>query len=251
VIGVSRLVTVGLGAASRIAAWRDPVWQFERTRRRAWRSLAFRLFVVLGLAAITASVGAGPGFELGEVVWGAATVAAAVVAIPAALRVWRLEHTSPPAPLPRPAPLPPRSSVVRPALERLAERERVLADLLVHTGPVAAETSSVAADAAGALRTLGTCAVAVEQARRSAPAGGEAGLDTAIGLLVRQLEDGVAAYDALVAATADVVTASVTLQAGDPVRAARLADATDALAGLARGLREVTPRSVAAPRPVA
>jgi hypothetical protein len=41
-------------------------------------------------------------------------------------------------------------------------------------------------------------------------------------------------------AAADAVSASATLSVADPVLAQRLADATDALAGLARGLREVS-----------
>jgi hypothetical protein len=59
-------------------------------------------------------------------------------------------------------------------------------------------------------------------------------------VLLRRLDDGVAGYDALVVAAADAVSASATFQAGEPVLAARLQDATDALAGLAAGLRDVS-----------
>jgi hypothetical protein len=222
-----------------LAGWHDPARAFRRSRRRAQRALAVRSFGTLGLAWLTTTVGVAPGIEMGEVFWGSATVAVGVTAVGAARRVWRLQHTDPPAPAPRRWPLPPRGSAVRPPLERLAQRERALAELLGHLGPDAAEARAVAADAAGALRAVGARAAAVEQARLGATPATEPGLDAALGLLLRQLEEGVAAYDSLVAAAADAVAASVTLHAGDPVLAARLSDAVDALAGLARGLREI------------
>jgi hypothetical protein len=80
----------------------------------------------------------------------------------------------------------------------------------------------------------------VDRARSGAPPAARAGLDAALGVLVQQLDDGVAGYDALVVAAADAVSATATFKAGDPVLASRLTGATDALAGLAAGLREVT-----------
>ncbi|MCY7366402.1 MAG: hypothetical protein LH469_13980, partial [Frankiaceae bacterium] len=52
--------------------------------------------------------------------------------------------------------------------------------------------------------------------------------------LLRTLEEGVACQERLVGAVADLVAASA-----DPLAGTRLQDATDALHGLAQGLREV------------
>jgi hypothetical protein len=184
-------------------------------------------------------VDAAPGIDLGEVFWGTTTVVVGVGAAGAGRRLWRLEHMTPPAAPPRPAPLPPAGSAARAGLERLAEREWVLAGLLAHLGSAADDPRLVAADAAAALRKHGARVAAVEAARRVAPPESRAGLDAAVAVLVRQLDDGVAGYDALVVAAADAVSASASLQAGDALLAYRLTDATEALAGLARGLREV------------
>ena len=134
---------------------------------------------------------------------------------------------------------PPRGCPARRPLDRLAERERALAGLLGHLGAAGDEPREVAADAAATLRELGARTTAVDRARRGAPPASAAGLDAAVAVLMRQLEAGVAAYDALVVAAADAVAASATLQAGDPVLLLRLTEATDSLAGLAQGLREV------------
>jgi hypothetical protein len=172
---------------------------------------------------------------------GGATAVIAVGAVGAGLRLRTLQRTPvPPTPAPRvPAMRLPRDSPARHPLDRLAERERVLTGLLAHLGPAAAEPSAVAADAAAELRDLGARTVAVHQARRGAPAGAVAGLDAAVAVLVDQLEAGVAAYDALVVAAAEAVAAEATLHAGDPVLLLRLTEATDSLAGLADGLRQV------------
>jgi hypothetical protein len=99
----------------------------------------------------------------------------------------------------------------------------------------------VAADAAAGLRRHADRVTAVHRARVGAPPASRPGLDAALGVLLRQLDDGVSGYEALVVAAADAVSASATFQAGDPVLASRLTDATDALAGLAAGMRDVTP----------
>jgi len=223
----------------RLTTRRDPVRRHQRRKRWTRRSMAARGAATLGLAWVTMHVDPAPGIELGEVFWGTTTVLVGAGAVGAGRRLWQLERTSPPVMPPRPAPLPPAGSAARGALVRLAERERVLADLLVHLGPAADDPRLVAADAAGALRTHGARVTAVEAARRGAPPDSRAGLDAAVMVLARQLDDGVDGYDALVIAAADAVSASASLQTGDPVLALRLTDATDALAGLARGLREV------------
>jgi hypothetical protein len=224
---------------------RDPVRRHERRKRWTRRSLAARCVATAGLAWVTMHVDPTPGIDLGEVFWGSTTVVAGAGAAGAGRRLWQLERNPPSVAPPRPAraaraaPLPPVGSAARGPLQRLAERERVLADLLAHLGPAAEDPRLVAAGAAAALRTHGARMAAVEAARHGAAPASRAGLDTALAVLARQLDDGVAGYDALVAAAAAAVAASATLQAGDPVLAQRLTDATDALAGLAQGLREV------------
>ncbi|MEN3361968.1 MAG: hypothetical protein V7637_5950 [Mycobacteriales bacterium] len=222
-----------------LAAWRDPARRFARSKRRARRMLLLMALVTAGLAWLTAHVaGDVPGIQAAQVFWAACTAVAAVKTAGAGYRVWRLAHTAPPLPAPQPLP---RDAAAYPAMRRLDERERVLADLLSHIGPAADDTRGVAADAAAALRRHASRATAVDRARAGAPPTSRAGLDAALGVLVQQLDDGVAGYEALVLAAADAVSASATLQAGDPVLGARLADATDRLAGLAAGLRDVTP----------
>jgi hypothetical protein len=127
-------------------------------------------------------------------------------------------------------------------MDRLAEREKVLADLFGHLGAGADSACAVAADAAAALRVHAARVTSVDQARRGAPPDSRASLDTAVAGLRGQLDAGVAGYDALVVAAADALSASASVEAGDKVLAARLQDATDELAGLAAGLRDVTAR---------
>lgn len=240
--GRARAAGAAAQVRDRLAGRRDPVRRHERRKRWTRRSLIARSVATLGLAWVTMHVDPAPGIELGELFWGTTTVLVGAGAVGAGQRLWRLERTAPPvAPL-RPAPLPPAGSAARGALQRLAERERVLGDLLLHLGPAAEDPRLVAADAAAALRLHGARIASVEAARRGAPAESRPGLDAAVAVLVRQLDGGVAGYDALVVAAADAVSASATLSVsvGDSVLAQRLTDATDALAGLARGLREIS-----------
>ena len=86
---------------------------------------------------------------------------------------------------------------------------------------MAAEAWAAAGEADAALRWQAARLAAVEPHR---------GADAH---LMRSLYDGVAAQERLVGAVADLVAAS------DPLAVGRLQDATDALHGLAQGLREV------------
>jgi hypothetical protein len=234
-------------AGDRVAAltgWRDPARQHARRVRRARRAVGVRAVGAGGLAWVTSVVGATPGIEAGELAWGGATAVVALGALGAGRRLAELRRTPPP-PRPRPAARPrrlPRDCPARGPLDRLDERERVLAGLLDHLGPAGDDTRAVSADAAAALRELGARTAAVDRARRGAPADSAAGLDAAVTLLVQRLEAGVAAYEALVVTAADAVAATASLHAADPVLLARLTEATDALAGLAAGLREVARR---------
>jgi hypothetical protein len=222
-----------------LAGRRDPARRFARAKRRARRALTGYALLTVMLAWLTwNAAGHSAGAQLPEVLFGGLAVIAAVKTAGAGARVWQLAHTEPPRPAPAPLP---RNSPAYPAMRRLADRERVLADLVSHLGDAAADTRAVAADAAAGLRALADRITAVDRARDGAPRASRPGLDAALAVLLQRLDDGVISYEALVVAAADAVSASATFQAGDPVLAARLTDATDALAGLAAGLRDVTP----------
>jgi hypothetical protein len=242
-MAVSAVTVAAPAAAGRyrqaLAAWRDPARRFARRKRRARRALLLMALVTAGLAWITAQVAADrPGLQASQVFWAACTAIAAVQTAGTGYRFWRLARTTPPLPAPQPLP---RDAAAYPAMRRLDEREQVLADLLSHVGAAADDTRGVAADAAAALRRHAGRVTAVDRARAGAPPASRPGLDSALAVLVKQLDDGVAGYEALVLAAAGAVSASASFQAGDPVLAARLGDATDRLAGLAAGLRDVTP----------
>jgi hypothetical protein len=238
------------GAGDRLAALRhavtrrrDPARVHARRMRHARRATVVRSAAAGGLGWAAAVAYPAAGLQPGEAALGGGAAVLAVGAVNAGLRLHRLRRTPVPAPrprdLPRPA-RPPRDCPSRGPLDRLAERERALAGLLVHLGAAGEEPRAVALDAAATLCELGARVTAVHQARRGAPPASVAGLDAAVAALVAQLEAGVAGYDALVVAAADAVAASATLQAGDPVLLLRLTEATDSLAGLAAGLRAVT-----------
>ncbi|HEX5493557.1 MAG TPA: hypothetical protein VFX70_03150 [Mycobacteriales bacterium] len=232
-----------------LSGLRDPARRHRRRRRRAHRALVFRSLLTVALAWVTSVVGAAPGVELGEVFWGTATGFAGLGLLAGVRRVWLLERSGKPPRPAAPAPLPPAGSAARAPLERLASRERALADLLALLGPPATDVAAEAAAAAATLREHAGRLLAVETARRGVPAEAAAGLDAVVATLRQRLEEGVSGYDRVVSAAADAVAASGGGQAGGPDRSAlyRLEDAADTLVGLARGLREVAGTEGAAP----
>ena len=124
-------------------------------------------------------------------------------------------------------PLPPHpQSAAFPAVRRLAQSKLALARLLPLVAPAgqgaAKEAWQAAVEADAALQGQAARIAAVEP-HRGAPAD-----------LMRTLVQGVVAQEQLVAAVADLVEASA-----DPYAGTRLRNATDALHGLAEGLREV------------
>jgi hypothetical protein len=127
----------------------------------------------------------------------------------------------PPVPMP-----PPAHSAAFPAVRRLERVRAELYRLLPLVAPVGREAGEqawhAAAEADTALRWQAARLAAVEPHRGADPD------------LLRHLEDGVACQEQLVAAVADLVAASA-----DPLARGRLQDATDALHGLAQGLREL------------
>ena len=127
------------------------------------------------------------------------------------------------APVPMP---PPAHSAAFPAVRRLEMVRAELYRLLPLVAPVGRKAGEqawqAAAEADTALRWQAARLAAVEPHRGADPE------------LLRHLEDGVACQEQLVAAVADLVAASA-----DPLARGRLQDATDALHGLAQGLREL------------
>ena len=144
--------------------------------------------------------------------------------------VWLTRPTSVPAlPVPPVAavpPPPPPASAAFPAVRRLEDARAALLRLVPLVAPAGREAADeawrAAAEAHLALRWQAARLAAVEPHRGAEPS------------LVDQLYSGVVAQERLVAGMADLVSASA-----DPLATARLQDATDALHGLAQGLREV------------
>jgi hypothetical protein len=95
-----------------------------------------------------------------------------------------------------------------------------------------------AAAAERGLRDLAERAASVERAMRLAPADARADLDRAHRELVRQLDDGVGAYERLVAAAAGYLAEDGRTSAEHPA-IGRLTEATDLLRGVAAGLAEL------------
>jgi hypothetical protein len=102
-------------------------------------------------------------------------------------------------------------------------------------GPAGAELRTEAVHGARDLRAAAGRLVAVERAAAVAPPDARARLDEGARALRAGLTDGIAGYERLVAAAAECVVAD---PAVDGLLARRLAEATDALQGLAAGLAE-------------
>lgn len=220
-----------------VARFFDPHQRAQRQRRRTKRKIVRRGLATIALAYLTSRVGAVPGVELGEVFWGAATVVSGGATIGAVTALGR--PARPPKQVEAPPVPPPVTSAAHGPLHRLAAREAALTDLCGLLGPVCGDTVAEARVAAAALRRLAAQIVVLEGTRPGVPAEARPGLDAALCALQVRLTEGVSAYDLLVAAATDAVAASADGRHDDPGTVRRLHDATDSLAGLARGLREV------------
>ena len=192
-----------------------------RTIAKARRALPVQAVVAVG-ALLTSVVVSGD-----DPFW----VVSAVSGVLVARSLGRLRHPPPVPELPAaslpalPPPPHPRSAAF-PAVRRLEVVREELTRLLPLVAPAgrdaASEAWQAAAEADVALRWQASRLAAVEPHR---------GVDAQ---LLAQLEAGVAAQERVVTAVADLVAASA-----DPLASGRLQDATDALHGLAQGLREV------------
>lgn len=205
----------------------DPARKHAKRVRRAERKMRAQATVAFGFAGLTGVAVAASAPEIADVGLGAVTVLVGAAAVRAGRRVSGLRRQPPPPPR---AVRPPKDSPARSPLDRLAAQEQTLHVLLGHLGEAAADPRRVAASAAAGLRDLGARLTAVDRAHRVS-----GGLQDAVAALRRQLDSGIAAYDALVVAAADAVAADAGLRAPAP----SLQEATDTLAGLAAGLRAV------------
>jgi hypothetical protein len=243
---------------------RDESIRIERQRRRlerkrlwasrwalAWAILCVFLVVYVAMA-FTGMVGEGP--DPAMIAGGVAGVAATgALSIRSTRRMLLLKRAraefdrqhkpaavSPP---PRP-PMPPKDSAAHEPMQRLAEAEDALAQLVRQLSgtpgtsvPVdsVTEAERTGAEAAQALRAVAAQLAAVELARDHAPPMERGPLIDGVRRLREQLEEGLNGYRGLVAAAGRVVAASTS---AGPTQ--ELADATDHLAGLAMALRELS-----------
>jgi ABC-type multidrug transport system fused ATPase/permease subunit len=229
-------------------------------RKRMWASrwalawaivcLFLVVFVAMGVAGMVGE-GVDPTMVAGGVASIAATGALSIrstrrmVLLKRARDEFDREHRPVVTAAPRP-PMPPKGSAAHEPMQRLAEAEAALAQLvrqLAGAGgmPASVPLESVAhaeqtgAEAAQALRAVGAQLAAVELARDHAPPMERGPLIEGVRRLREQLEEGLNGYRSLVAAAGRVVAAS---SSAGPKQ--ELADATDHLAGLAVALRELS-----------
>lgn len=202
-------------------AYAKAVRRRERKQAKARAALPSQVVVAV-VAGVVAR-----GFEGLDVLAYPAALCAGVGAL-RSVRVLRRPAPVPPVVVPLvtvPPPPDPRSAAW-PAVRRLEVVRDELRRLLPLVSPagreVAHEAWHAAAEADTALRWQAARLAAVEPHRGADPE------------LLRPLLDGVACQEALLGAVADLVVASA-----DPLAGTRLRDATDAVSGLAQGLREV------------
>ncbi|CAM3673224.1 hypothetical protein KIPE111705_19900 [Kibdelosporangium persicum] len=229
-----------------LARYTDPAAKHERRKKRAAAAMWIFIFLGLLLGVVGAVIATGTaGFEalLAGAVIGVFALGSLALGVRSGGRLRRLNKA--PVPTAVPTALPPARSAAREPMERLADAERVLADLLRQlssprsTVPADSveQARATGAEAASALREVAAELQAVERARDMAPAADRAALSDGVVRLRAQLDEGLEGYGALIAAAGRLVAAS---SSGGPDNYA-LTDATDRLHGLAVALREIFP----------
>jgi hypothetical protein len=226
-------------------------------RKRLWASrwalvwAVMCLFIVVYVAmAFTGMVGEGPdaamiaGGVAGAAFTGALSIRSTrrMVLLKRAKERFDEEHTPVAAATQRPV-MPPKSSAAHEPMQRLAEAEDALAQLVRQLSATSssvppesvADAERTGAEAAQALRAVAAQLAAVELARDHAPPMERGPLVEGVRQLREQLEEGLNGYRSLVAAAGRVVAAS---SSASPTQ--ELTDATDRLAGLAVALRELS-----------
>lgn len=242
-------------ARSKWNRWNEPAAKLERRKRRTSRALTLWVLLTMlcGLLTLAAGMGwmsaAGAPMMSQAIVAFAGAVVFGTFGVRSGLKLRGLNRVQLPSAPAGPPPLPPAGSVAREPMERLAECDASLTELLrqlsvpssVGTMPVSevsvADARQTADEAAAALRGLAARIQAIERARNAAPVREQAALDAAVVKLREQLDDGLEGYGGLVAAAGHTVAA-----AGDGLITSKqaLTDATDRLAGLAMALRELS-----------
>lgn len=231
----------------RIARWRDPRARLLRKRRWTKRTaagsgVATGVFGVGAVGSATAEVLA-PVLQYSAATgFGGLAVLSGAGAVGAGMRYRRLKREPLPEAEPEPVALPPSGSAAREPMRRLRDAEQSLHQALEGLRQATVVSDSVAvteargtADAtARELRHGADRLVAVEAAREHAPSEQRVQLDEDVRRLRGELDEGVEEYGKLVAAAGRAVAAS-----DAPEQRDLLQDATDRLAGLAAGLREV------------
>ncbi|TCO56695.1 phage shock envelope stress response protein PspM [Actinocrispum wychmicini] len=227
-----------------LGRWTDPAVKLERRRKRAETVMWLFLFLglLLGVVATVLIVTAGPGAAgiLQGATTGVVALGAFVVAGKSGAKMRALKRT----PLPEPAAtLPPTRSLAREPMQRLADAERALAELLRQLGSprsnvppdTVQHARDTGAEAAAALREVAAQLQSVERARDLAPSQDRAALEDGVRMLRDQLDQGLDGYGGLIAAAGRLVAASST---GGPDKQA-LTDASDRLHGLAMALKDL------------
>ena len=239
----------------------DPAVQLERKRarlerKRAWAgrwltiwALICAICTILAVVNITGVIGGGDdGGAVASIIIG---LISGTFAVRSGMRMRRLGAEraalgpgsgAGPAPVLSGA-LPPKGSLAREPMQRLASGESTLVELLTQItrgGSVPAEsvdhTRRTGAEAAQVLRRVAAQLHAVERARDHAPPLERGPLADAVRALRAQLDEGVDGYGSLVAAAGRVLAAS-SLGTNNQ----DLTEATEHLAGLAVALRELSP----------
>jgi hypothetical protein len=231
---------------NQLGRWGDPAAKLERRKKRAAAAAWFYVFVA-GLLAVVAAVlivwGA-QGQVMSGAVAGVFAAGSLALGVRSAARVRTLNRTPLPAAA-APARMPSSKSLAREPMERLADAERALAELLRQLGsprsnvpPDTVEHArATGAEAASALREVAGQLQSVERARDLAPPADRPALAAGVRRLRDQLDEGLDGYGRLIAAAGHLVAASST---GGPDSGA-LTDASDRLHGLAVALRELFP----------
>lgn len=230
-----------------VARWRDPRARQLRKRRRAKR-------VAAGSGVASGVFGLGTfGFVVAEQLdnlvqytaatgFGGLTVFTGAGAIGAGVRYRRLKRAPLPDPPAEPVSLPPADSSAHDPMKRLREAEQSLYQTLarlrsfevVGDSVAVTEAQGTADTTAADLRRGADRLLAVEAAAEHAPDSERDKLDGDVRRLRAELDEGVDGYGSLVAAAGRALAAS-----DSPEQQTVLRDATDRLAGLAAGMREI------------
>jgi hypothetical protein len=239
------------GVRKKLAAWRDPRARMLRRRRRVKKATAAGAAttgIFGGGSVLSFTLPVEPGMT--ETLFdasGAGLAGLALVAglgtISGVLKYRRLMRTPLPEPAPEPVELPPHGSQAREPMLQLRDAEQSLHGALSQLttagagagGDSVADARATASSAAAALRQVAERLCAVEAAMQHSPEADREALRADVQRLRTELDEGVEGYGRLLAAAGRAVAAS-----GAPEQKDLMQDATDRLAGLAAGMRELS-----------